>query len=129
VGDSHGLTSTNNAGPPPTGARRSLNSTTSPREPAPWATSTGPGARITHPLSITPAWVHPLYTSHLVLRVEPEMAVERKVGVDAAEFVRLRSAEVFHAEWTDPYVQVVDSSRSLDEVLHRVREVVWSHLP
>jgi thymidylate kinase len=65
----------------------------------------------------------------LVLRVDPEMAVARKVGVDAAEFVRPRSAEVFHAEWTDPGVRVVDSSRSLDEVLHCVREVVWSRLP
>jgi thymidylate kinase len=36
----------------------------------------------------------------LILRVDPDTAVARKQGVDPADFVRPRSAEVFAADWT-----------------------------
>jgi hypothetical protein len=64
----------------------------------------------------------------VVLRVDPDVAVARKQGVDPAEFVRPRSAEVFHADWSSSDAAVVDAARAGDEVLAAVRSVVWDRL-
>lgn len=64
----------------------------------------------------------------LVLRVDPEIAVARKTGVDPADFVRPRSAEVFDADWSGSGIRVVDASRDRDEVLRSVRAEVWKGL-
>lgn len=64
----------------------------------------------------------------VVLRVHPDLAVARKQGVDEAEFVRPRSAEVFAADWAASDAVVLDASRPEDEVLAQMRSVVWGRL-
>jgi thymidylate kinase len=64
----------------------------------------------------------------LVLRVDPDVAVARKRGVDPPEFVRPRSAEVFHADWTSSGTVVLDAARPGDEVLAELRSIVWERL-
>jgi thymidylate kinase len=64
----------------------------------------------------------------LVLRVDPDTAVARKRGVDPAEFVRPRSAEVFAADWAGTDAVVLDAGRPAAEVLERARAAVWARL-
>lgn len=64
----------------------------------------------------------------LVLRVDPDTAVARKQGVDPADFVRPRSAEVFAADWSTTDAVVLDASRPADDVLAEARTVVWASL-
>ncbi|HEX5533604.1 MAG TPA: hypothetical protein VFX33_07680 [Actinomycetales bacterium] len=64
----------------------------------------------------------------IVLRLEPELAVRRKSGVDPAAFVRARSAEVYAREWPNGRAHVVDASRSRAEVAVAIRRAVWSSL-
>jgi thymidylate kinase len=64
----------------------------------------------------------------LVLRVDPETAVARKQGVDPADFVRPRSAEVFAADWGTTGAVVLDASRPAAEVLAEARAAVWANL-
>jgi thymidylate kinase len=64
----------------------------------------------------------------LVLRVDPDIAVARKQGVDPAELVRPRSAEIFAADWSGTPAVVLDASRPADEVLAEARVAVWSAL-
>jgi thymidylate kinase len=64
----------------------------------------------------------------LVLRVEPDTAVARKRGVDPAEFVRPRSAEVFGTNWGTTGAVVLDASRPAEAVLADARTVVWANL-
>jgi thymidylate kinase len=64
----------------------------------------------------------------LVLRVDPETAVARKQGVDPADFVRPRSAEVFAADWSSTEAVVLDASRPADDVLAEARTAVWAQL-
>ena len=64
----------------------------------------------------------------LVLRVDPEEAVARKHGVDAAEFVRPRSAEVFAVDWSMTDAVVLDAARPAEDVLAEARTAVWANL-
>jgi thymidylate kinase len=64
----------------------------------------------------------------LVLRVDPDTAVARKVGVDPAAFVRPRSAEVFTADWDASGAVVLDASRPAADVLAEARAAVWAGL-
>ncbi|MDK3257087.1 hypothetical protein [Blastococcus capsensis] len=64
----------------------------------------------------------------LVLRVDPDIAVARKEGVDPADFVRPRSAEVFAADWSQTDAVVLDASRPAQEVLAEARAAVWASL-
>jgi thymidylate kinase len=64
----------------------------------------------------------------LVLRVDPDTAVARKRGVDPAEFVRPRSAEVFTADWSATGAVVLDAARPAAEVLAAARAAVWAAL-
>lgn len=64
----------------------------------------------------------------LVLRVDPDVAVERKRGVDDEPFVRPRSAEVFAADWSGTGAVVLDAGRSRDDVLADIRRIVWDRL-
>lgn len=70
----------------------------------------------------------PLPDVLVVLRVDPDIAVARKRGVDPAEFVRPRSQEVYDADWSGADVAVVDAGQSADAVLRDVRRVVWARL-
>jgi thymidylate kinase len=64
----------------------------------------------------------------VVLRVDPDVAVARKQGVDPAEFVRPRSAEVYTADWSGTGAEVVDAGQPADAVLRDLRRIVWSRL-
>ena len=64
----------------------------------------------------------------LVLRVDPDTAVARKRGVDPADFVRPRSAEVFTADWGTTGAVVLDASRPAEDVLAEARAAVWASL-
>jgi thymidylate kinase len=64
----------------------------------------------------------------LVLRVDPDTAVARKQGVDPADFVRPRSAEVFAADWGATDALVLDASRPAADVLAEARAAVWANL-
>jgi thymidylate kinase len=64
----------------------------------------------------------------LVLRVDPDTAVDRKQGVDPAEFVRPRSAEVFALDWRDTGAHLLDATRSAEAVLADARATVWANL-
>jgi thymidylate kinase len=64
----------------------------------------------------------------VVLRVDPDTAVARKRGVDPAEFVRPRSAEVFAADWSGTRAVLLDASRPAEDVLAEARALVWAHL-
>jgi thymidylate kinase len=64
----------------------------------------------------------------LILRVDPDTAVARKQGVDPADFVRPRSAEVFAADWSATDAVVLDASRPAHEVLAEARAAVWANL-
>ena len=61
-----------------------------------------------------------------VLRVDPEVAVERKTG-ERSDYVRRRSTEVWHATW-DESALVVDAARSPADVLADLRVAVWDRL-
>ena len=64
----------------------------------------------------------------LVLRVDPDTAVHRKRGVDPAEFVRLRSAEVFAVDWRNTGAVLLDAARPAEDVLADARAAIWANL-
>lgn len=64
----------------------------------------------------------------IVLRVDPAIAVQRKQREEEPEFVRPRSSEVWHLDWSDTPAVVVDAGRARGEVRGAVRSTVWSRL-
>jgi thymidylate kinase len=64
----------------------------------------------------------------MVLRVDPEIAVARKRGVDPEVFVRQRSAEVFNADWGVTDAVVLDAALPSEDVLAQMRPVIWDRL-
>ena len=63
----------------------------------------------------------------IVLRVDPELAVRRKVD-EPSDYVRERSTKVWNIEWDSPNTLVIDGGRSSSEVLADVKSLVWSSL-
>jgi len=64
----------------------------------------------------------------LVLRVDPDIAVSRKLSEEGEEFVRPRSEEIWRADWSGTPAIIVDAGRPKAEVLREIRSVVWSRL-
>lgn len=64
----------------------------------------------------------------IVLRLDPEIAVERKRGVDESTYVRARNTEIYGAAWDQTPALVVDASQEADEVARTVRSLVWERL-
>jgi thymidylate kinase len=64
----------------------------------------------------------------IVLRVDPDTAVERKRGLEPESTVRPRSEEIWRIDWRDRSAVVIDASSSRDEVLSQVKSAVWSRL-
>jgi thymidylate kinase len=67
----------------------------------------------------------------IVLRVEPEIAVERRRGDEDEDFVRRRAAEVWEQNWVIAHadsVVVVDAARPHPDVLADIRATVWAAL-
>jgi thymidylate kinase len=64
----------------------------------------------------------------LVLSVDPDVAVERKRGIDDADVVRRRCEEIRTTEWDGLRAIVIDAGRSRDDVLAEVKSAIWSRL-
>jgi thymidylate kinase len=63
----------------------------------------------------------------VVLRVDPEVAVERKPD-EPADFVRARWREIWEIDWDGVAAHVVDAGRPPEDVLRRVKSLLWSEL-
>ena len=64
----------------------------------------------------------------IVLRVHPDIAVQRKAGVEPESTVRPRSEEIWQVDWTDTPAIVVDAGAPRDEVLSEIKSIVWSRV-
>jgi thymidylate kinase len=64
----------------------------------------------------------------VVLRVDPQVAVERKRGLEREEFVRPRAEEVWNVDWTETGAVVLDANRRPEQVLADVKHAIWSRL-
>ena len=64
----------------------------------------------------------------IVLRLDPDTAVERKRGVEPESSVRPRSEEIWRMDWHGSQATVVDAAPSKDQVLSEIRSVIWSRL-
>ena len=62
-----------------------------------------------------------------VLRLDPEIAVRRKTNEDSAT-VRTRNEEVWRVDWRNTSAHVVDAGRPQDEVLSKIKRIVWQEL-
>ncbi len=63
----------------------------------------------------------------IVLRLDPEIAVQRRFDEDAAK-IRARSTEIWELDWLQTRAHVIDASRSQAEVLSEVKALIWSEL-
>jgi thymidylate kinase len=74
-------------------------------------------------------WYEELSLPHvvLVLRVNPETAVRRKVD-EPSSYVRQRAERVLRIDWSRRRARVIDAERQLDEVMARVRAELWEAL-
>lgn len=63
----------------------------------------------------------------IVLKVQPEIAVQRKTNESEAS-VRARSTEVWDLDWSEKSAFVIDANLSREQVLSQVRACVWAHL-
>jgi thymidylate kinase len=63
----------------------------------------------------------------IVLRVDPEISVQRKTD-ETAESVRARNGEMWRLDWSQTPACLIDASKSKDEVLADLKALVWSHL-
>lgn len=63
----------------------------------------------------------------IVLRVDPDIAVQRRTGEDLAT-VRERSTEIWHLDWQHTGARVIDAGKPKAEVLAQAKAFVWSQL-
>ncbi len=63
----------------------------------------------------------------VVLRVDPEIAVQRKSDENESS-VRARSALVWKIDWSKTSAHVLDASLPKEEVLAQLKALVWGHL-
>ena len=63
----------------------------------------------------------------MVLKVEPEIAVQRKRD-ETEVAVRARSTEVWKLDWGGKSALVIDAGLTREEVLSQVKALVWAHL-
>jgi thymidylate kinase len=64
----------------------------------------------------------------IVLRVHPDIAVQRKAGVEPESTVRPRSEEIWQVDWTDTPAIVLDAGAPQDEVLSEIKSIIWSRV-
>lgn len=63
----------------------------------------------------------------IVLRVDPEIAVQRRADEEAA-WVRSRNQEIWTLDWQGTPAHVVDAGQPAEVVLAEVKTLVWSNL-
>jgi thymidylate kinase len=61
----------------------------------------------------------------VVLRLDPEIAVQRKTDENAAS-VRERSTEIWEVGWEHTDAHIIDASKSKTDVLTELKRLVWS---
>jgi thymidylate kinase len=64
----------------------------------------------------------------IVLRVDPDVAVRRRLGIESEEMVRQRAEEISRLPWQDLPAAVLDAGMPRDEVLAEAKAVVWERL-
>ena len=64
----------------------------------------------------------------VVLSVDPDLAVERRRGIDDPDVVRRRCEEIRDRDWSRLDAVVVDAGRSKDEVLAEIKSAIWSRI-
>jgi len=63
----------------------------------------------------------------VVLRLDPETAVQRKPDEDPA-FVRERNAEIWELNWAHTHAHIIDASQSKTDVVTAIKALIWSKL-
>jgi thymidylate kinase len=63
----------------------------------------------------------------VVLKVDPEIAVNRKSG-ESPDSVRTRGTEIWNIDWRDERTHVIDASQPEEAVARELKELVWSIL-
>ena len=63
----------------------------------------------------------------VVLRVDPEIAVQRKT-TESPDSVRTRGAEIWNIDWRDARAHVIDASQPQEAVARELKALVWSTL-
>ncbi len=63
----------------------------------------------------------------IVLRVNPEIAVQRKTDEDPAS-VQVRSSEIWNLDWEHTGVHVIDASKPKIDVKSELKALIWSKL-
>ena len=63
----------------------------------------------------------------VVLELDPEIAVRRKTDEPSA-YVRARSQETAAVDWRSTPARVIDASQSREDVLSRLKSLIWSEL-
>lgn len=63
----------------------------------------------------------------IVLRLDPEIAVQRKTDEDAAS-VRARTTEIWELDWQQTPTHVIDANQSKADVLSKLKVLIWSEL-
>jgi thymidylate kinase len=63
----------------------------------------------------------------IVLKVDPEIAVQRKTEEDA-DSVRRRSTAIWETDWERMDACVIDASKSKEDVLAELKSLIWSEL-
>jgi thymidylate kinase len=63
----------------------------------------------------------------IVLRLDPEIAVQRKVD-ETQLSVRARSTEVWKRDWSAVSASVVNADQPKEQVLSQIKDIVWAQL-
>ena len=63
----------------------------------------------------------------IVLRLNPEIAVQRKTDEDA-NTVRERSTEIWEIDWMNSGAFIIEASKTKTEVLNELKVLIWSQL-
>jgi thymidylate kinase len=63
----------------------------------------------------------------IVLRVDPEIAVQRKTDEDPTS-VEKRSREIWQLNWENTDAFVIDASKPRQEVASELKTIIWSRL-
>jgi thymidylate kinase len=63
----------------------------------------------------------------VVLRLDPEIAVQRRPDEDPA-FVRERNAEIWELDWARTDAHIVDASQTRNDVLTAIKAHIWQNL-
>jgi thymidylate kinase len=64
----------------------------------------------------------------IVLTVDPDVAVDRKRGVDDEAVVRQRAEEIAAIDWSAASAIVIDAGAGRDDVMRAIRSSIWERL-